>query len=54
MYGRNLTDEVYHGGINDFPALPAGSTPGVPYVGGGTFAPLAKGRTVGMDVTYVF
>jgi len=53
VYGKNLTDEVYHGGVNDFPPLPARQFGG-PYVGGGTFAPLAKGRIVGVDVTYTF
>lgn len=54
LYGKNLTNEVYHGGVNDFPALPAGGGSTDPYWGGGTYAPLAKGRTVGIDVTYEF
>jgi iron complex outermembrane recepter protein len=54
IYGKNLTNEVYHGGVNEFPVLPAGAGSDDPYWGGGTYAPLAKGRTVGIDVTYEF
>jgi len=53
IYGKNLTDEVYHGGVDNFPQLPSGDNVN-PYWGGGTFAPLARGRTVGIDVTYNF
>lgn len=43
LYGRNLLDEVKHGGDTQLPASM-----------GGTFSPLAKGRVYGLDVTYTF
>ena len=43
-FGRNLTDEVTIGGDTQLPA-----SFGVP---GGTFSPLNKGRTVGVEVQY--
>lgn len=46
LYGKNLTDEVKHGGDTQLPA----TLGGVPL--GGTFSPLAKGRVIGMEVTY--
>ncbi len=46
MYGRNLLDEAKHGGDTQLPAM-LGSVEL-----GGTFSPLAKGRTVGLEVTY--
>ncbi|BFM14381.1 TonB-dependent receptor [Maricurvus nonylphenolicus] len=48
LYGRNLLDEVKHGGDTQLPDDIAG----VPT--GGTFSPLAKGRVYGLDVTYTF
>ncbi|MEE8426809.1 MAG: TonB-dependent receptor [Woeseiaceae bacterium] len=46
LYGRNLLDEVKHGGDTQLPD----DLGGVPT--GGTFSPLAKGRVVGVEVTY--
>lgn len=46
LYGRNLTDEVLHGGDTQLPD----TISGVPT--GGTFSPLAKGRTYGLEVTF--
>lgn len=46
LYGRNLTDEVLHGGDTQLP----NDISGVPT--GGTFSPLAKGRTYGLEVTF--
>ena len=48
LYGRNLTDEVKHGGDTQLPddifTVPTG----------GTFSPLAKGRVYGAEVTVNF
>lgn len=44
IYGKNLLNDVKHGGDTQLPAT----------VGGGTFAPLAKGRVIGAEVTYNF
>ena len=46
LYGRNLTDEVLHGGDTQLPD----DIGGVPT--GGTFSPLAKGRVYGAEVTF--
>ncbi len=46
LYGRNLTDEVLHGGDTQLPDTISGVTTG------GTFSPLAKGRTYGLEVTF--
>ncbi len=48
LYGRNLLDEVKHGGDTQLPDVigPVGT--------GGTFSPLAKGRVYGAEVTYTF
>ncbi len=43
IYGRNLLDDVKHGGDTNF-------APNI----GGTFSPLAKGRLYGLEVTYNF
>ncbi len=43
LYGRNLLDEVKHGGDTQLPNSM-----------GGTFSPLAKGRVYGIDATYTF
>ena len=47
LYGKNLLNEVKHGGDSQ---LPKELQEGVPL--GGTFSPLAKGRTFGVQVTY--
>jgi len=44
LYGKNLTDEVNHGNDTQLP-LNLG-----PAALGGTFAPLAKGRVIGLEV----
>ena len=46
LYGRNLLNEVLHGNDTQLPA----TISGVPL--GGTFAPMSKGRRVGLEVTY--
>ena len=48
LYGRNLGNEVKHGGDTQLP--PTLVSPLLPL--GGTFSPLAKGRIVGFEVTY--
>jgi len=48
IYGKNLLDEVKHGGDTQLPALLG------PVPLGGTFSPLAKGRVLGVEVTYSF
>lgn len=49
LYGRNLGDEVKHGGDTQLPDDLGGLVPW-----GGTFSPLAKGRVYGAEVTYSF
>lgn len=46
LYGRNLTDEVKHGGDTQLPSLLG------PVPLGGTFSPLARGRVFGAEVTF--
>jgi len=46
IYGRNLLNDVKHGGDTQLPP----DLGGVPV--GGTFSPLAKGRVLGFEVTY--
>jgi iron complex outermembrane receptor protein len=46
LYGKNLTDEVKHGGDTQLPGNLG------PFPLGGTFSPLAKGRVIGLEVTY--
>ena len=46
LYGRNLGNAVKHGGDTQLPTLLG------PVPLGGTFSPLAKGRVVGLEVTY--
>jgi iron complex outermembrane receptor protein len=46
LYGRNLLNEVKHGGDTQLPSLLG------PVPVGGTFSPLAKGRIVGFEVTF--
>jgi iron complex outermembrane receptor protein len=48
LYGRNLLDEVKHGGDTQLPNVIG------PVPTGGTFSPLAKGRVYGAEVTYRF
>ncbi|MEL7449923.1 MAG: TonB-dependent receptor, partial [Pseudomonadota bacterium] len=48
LYGRNLLDEVKHGGDTQLPP----DIGGVPT--GGTFSPLAKGRVYGAEITFGF
>ena len=48
IYGKNLTDEVKHGGDTQLPVTIG------PAALGGTFSPLAKGRIIGAEVTYNF
>ncbi len=50
LYGKNLLNEVKHGGDSQLP-----STLGAPPLSaplGGTFSPLAKGRVLGVQLTY--
>ena len=49
LYGRNLLDEVKHGGDTQLPDTFSGV---IPF--GGAFAPLAKGQVYGAEVTYTF
>jgi iron complex outermembrane receptor protein len=46
LYGRNLQGDVKHGGDTQLPDVigPVGT--------GGTFSPLAKGRVIGVEVTF--
>ncbi len=48
LYGKNLQDEVKHGGDTQLPSLLG------PIPLGGTFSPLAKGRIYGAEITYNF
>ena len=48
IFGKNLTDEVRHGGDTQLPSLLG------PIPLGGSFAPLAKGRVYGVEATYNF
>jgi iron complex outermembrane receptor protein len=47
IYGRNLLNQVKHGGDSQLPNDLVGVLPV-----GGTFSPLAKGRVLGFEVTY--
>ena len=42
FYGKNLLDQVKHGSYVELD----------PFVGGGSFAPLSRGRTFGVQLTY--
>lgn len=44
LYGKNLTDEVIHGNDTQLPATLG------PVPLGGTFAPLTKGRVIGLEI----
>ncbi|MEH6585506.1 MAG: TonB-dependent receptor [Halioglobus sp.] len=48
IYGRNLLDEVKHGGDTQLPDTLGGIALG------GTFSPLAKGQVYGAEITYNF
>lgn len=48
LYGKNLTDEVKHGGDTVLPSFLG------PVPLGGTFSPLAKGRIYGVELTLKF
>ena len=48
VYGKNLLDEVKHGGDTQLPSMLG------PIPLGGAYAPLAKGRVIGGEVTYTF
>lgn len=48
IYGKNLLDEVSHGGDTQLPNAIG------PRATGGTFAPLSKGRVYGIQATYNF
>lgn len=48
VYGRNLLNEVSHGGDTQLSAFIG------PVPTGGTFSPLAKGRVVGAEVSYKY
>jgi len=49
LYGKNLLDEVKHGGDTQLPDTLSGVVPW-----GGTFSPLSKGRHYGAEVVYNF
>lgn len=46
LYGKNLLDEVKHGGDTQLPAKLG------PVSLGGTFSPLSKGRVIGTEISY--
>ena len=48
LYGKNLLNEVKHGGDTQLPAMLG------PLPLGGTFSPLAKGRVYGIELTVNF
>jgi iron complex outermembrane receptor protein len=47
LYGRNLLDDVNHGGDTQLPATLGGVLPW-----GGTFSPLTRGRVLGFEVNF--
>lgn len=47
LYGKNLTNEVKQGNDTQLPSLIGGLAPT-----GGTFAPLSKGRVIGVQVSF--
>ena len=51
LYGKNLLNEVKHGGDSQLPQT-LGKPQSLAAPLGGTFSPLAKGRTFGVQVTY--
>lgn len=48
LYGRNLLDDVKHGGDTQLPFVLG------PVPVGGTFSPLAKGRIIGFEVSFSY
>ncbi len=50
LYGKNLLNEVRHGGDSQLPGVLG--TPPLAAPLGGTFSPLSKGRTFGVELTY--
>ena len=48
IYGKNLLDEVKHGGDTQLPSRLG------PIPLGGAYGPLAKGRVIGGEVTFTF
>ena len=50
LYGKNLLNEVKHGGDSQLPSMLGAPPLAAPL--GGTFSPLAKGRTFGVQLTY--
>jgi len=46
VYGRNLLNSVNHGGDTQLPSLLG------PVPTGGAFAPLVKGRIMGIEITF--
>ncbi|HET6591588.1 MAG TPA: TonB-dependent receptor, partial [Xanthomonadales bacterium] len=46
LYGRNLLDDVNHGGDTQLPAVIG------PVPTGGTFSPLVRGRIAGLEVSF--
>lgn len=50
LYGKNLLNEVKHGGDSQLPSMLGAPPLAVPL--GGTFSPLAKGRIFGVQLTY--
>jgi iron complex outermembrane receptor protein len=50
LYGKNLLDEVKHGGDSQLPITLGAPPLSAPL--GGTFSPLAKGRIFGVQLTY--
>ena len=51
FYGRNLLDEVKHGGYTELPES-IGFSSDLSASAGGSFVPLSKGRTFGVQLTY--
>jgi iron complex outermembrane receptor protein len=49
IYGKNLLDDVNHGGDTQLPATLFGALPW-----GGTFSPLVKGRILGLEVSFSY
>jgi iron complex outermembrane receptor protein len=47
LYGKNLLNSVNHGGDTQLPDTYASLAPG-----GGTFSPLIRGQTLGLEYTF--
>jgi iron complex outermembrane receptor protein len=50
LYGKNLLNDVKHGGDTQLPATLG--PPAIAFPLGGTFSPLSKGRIVGIELGY--